>query len=169
MKKMVCAVLVLVLVLSVGTLAFAENNGVTIRKNPTDEVQIPGGTAWFVSGAVGYDALSWTFRSPDGTKYSIQDFLNRFPNADVYGENSTTLMVKNLSTDMNGWCVFCTFYHAGIPTDTTMAFLHVIAVCPPALVYSAPVTCSSGIDCTGNQSLYCDEDGSFTPAHPSAD
>lgn len=137
-KKTVCFILVLVLLLSVGAFALADQNGVCITKDPTDEVQIAGGTAWFVSGAAGYDGLSWTFMSPDGTKYSVRDFLNRFPDTRVYGENSTTLTVKNLSTDMNGWRVFCTFCNAGVPTDTAMAFLYVITVYTPAPVYSAP-------------------------------
>ena len=138
MKKTVSFVLVLVLLLSVGTLALADHNGVCITKDPTDEVQIAGGTAWFVSGATGYDALSWTFMNPDGAKYSVRDFLSRFPDACVYGENSTTLTVKNMSTDMNGWRVICTFFNAGVPTDTATAFLYVITVYTPAPVYSAP-------------------------------
>ena len=138
MKKAVCFALVLVLVFSVGALALADYAGLCITKEPTDEVQITGGTAWFISGATGYDGLFWTFMSPDGAKYSVRDFLNRFPDAGVYGENCTTLTVKNLSTDMNGWRVFCTFCNAGVSADTAAAFLYVISVYTPAPVYSAP-------------------------------
>ena len=141
MKKLVSAVLVLVMVLALGATAFADS-GIYIAKNPTDEVRTAGGTAWFVSGATGYNSLSWTFMSPDGTKYSVQDFRNRFPYVTVEGEYSTNLTVRNVSTDMNGWGVFCTFSDNNGPKDTTMAFLYVSAYSAPTYsqpVYTAPV------------------------------
>ena len=124
MKKLTSLVLVLLLVLALGATAFADS-GIYVTKNPTDEVRSAGGTAWFVSGAASYNSLSWTFMSPDGTKYSVQEFRNRFPYATVDGEYTTNLTVRNLSTDMNGWGVFCTFYNDNGPTDTAMAFLYV--------------------------------------------
>ena len=108
MKKLVSVVLVLVMVLALGATAFADT-GIYVSKNPTDEVRAAGGTACFISGATNYNTLSWTFMSPDGTRYSVQDFRTRFPYAAVEGEYSTTLTVRNLNTDMNRWGVFCTF------------------------------------------------------------
>ncbi len=135
MKKFVSAVLVLVMVLALGATAFADT-GIYVTKNPTDEVRAEGGTAWFVSGAMNYNTLSWTFISLDGTKYSVQDFRTRFPYATVEGEYTTTLTVRNLGTEMNGWGVFCTFSNNNGPTDTAMAFLYVSAY---VATYSAPV------------------------------
>lgn len=97
MKKTVSVILVLVMVLALGAVAFADS-GIMITKNPTDEVRSAGGTAWFISGAASYNSLSWTFQAPDGTKYSVQKFRNRFPYATVEGENTTTLLVRNLGT-----------------------------------------------------------------------
>ena len=51
MKKMISIVLILVLVLSVGTMAFADSNAFTITKNPTDEVRFVGDNAIFKTAA----------------------------------------------------------------------------------------------------------------------
>lgn len=126
------------MILALGATAFAAS-GVPITKNPTDEVRSAGGTAWFVSGAYNYNRLSWTFISPDGTKYTVQEFKVRFPAVRIEGENTTNLTIRNLSTDMNGWGVFCSFYNNDGPTDTAVAFLYVSAYTPaPAPTYSAP-------------------------------
>ena len=172
MKKLISFVLILVVVLSVGTVAFADNNAVVITKDPTDEARPIGGTAWFVSGAVGYDTLTWNFMSTDGVKYSMQDFKKIFPYAVVEGENTTTLTLRNVSTDMNGWGVFCTFFNAGSPKDTEMAFLYVsnAYVQAPArstTATSAPATYSYPIYYTYGQPLYQDAYGYYMPAHPS--
>ena len=133
MKKLVSVVLVLVLVLSVGTLAFADSKTANITKSPTDEVRYVGDTAIFKSAATGYDKLTWNFESPDKKAVTVQEFKTRFPYAVIEGENTTTLTVKNLSTDMNGWAVYCTFFNGETEVSTTLAFLYVS-------VYTAPVT-----------------------------
>ena len=51
MKKLVSVMLILVLVLSVGTMAFADNNAVTVTKSPTDEVRFVGDNAIFTAFA----------------------------------------------------------------------------------------------------------------------
>lgn len=135
MKKIVSVILVLVLALALGATAFADS-GVPITKNPTDEARSAGGTAWFVSGAANYNSLEWKFMDPAGTFYTVQEFRNRFPYASVYGEHTTNLTIRNLSTDMNGFGVICTFYNNNGPTDTKMAFLYVSAYAAPT--YSAP-------------------------------
>lgn len=128
MKKLISFVLILVLVLSVGALAFADRDALCITKNPADKVRTAGDTAFFTSGAAGYNALSWTFVSPDGILCSVQDFRCRFPHASVDGEGTTTLMIKNLSSEMNGWAVFCSFFNSGTEVNTTRANLYVNAV-----------------------------------------
>ena len=140
MKKLISLTLILVLILALGTTAFA-SSGVPITKNPTDEVRSAGGTAWFVSGAYSYNSLTWKFMDPNGTFLSVQDFQSRFPYAGVDGEHNTTLTVHNLSADMNGYGVICTFYNDNGPTDTTMAFLYVSAYVAPTYTtptYTAP-------------------------------
>ena len=151
MKKAVSVVLVLVMVLTLGVTAFADS-GIMITKHPTNEVRTAGGTAWFVSGAASYNSLTWTFQAPDGTQYSVQDFRTRFPYATVEGEYSTTLTIRNLGTDMNGWGVFCSFYNNEGPIDTAMAFLYVSAYVAPT--YTQPAYTAPSYNTTVNTSNY---------------
>ena len=140
MKRLISVVLVLVLVLSVGTMAFADNKTANITKSPTDEVRFVGDTAIFKSAATGYDKLTWNFESPDKKAVTVQEFKTRFPYAVVEGENTTTLTVKNLSTDMNGWAVYCTFFNGETEVSTTLAFLYVTVYTAPATPAPKPTT-----------------------------
>ena len=140
MKKLISVVLVLVLVLSVGAMAFADNNTVNITKNPTDEVRFVGENAIFKSAATGYDKLTWNFQSPDKKAVTVEEFKTRFPYAVVEGENTTTLTVKNLSLDMNGWAVYCGFSNGDTEVDTTLAFLYVNVYTAPATPAPKPTT-----------------------------
>lgn len=127
MKKLLSAILILVLVLSVASTAFADHDALCITKNPTDKVRTAGETAIFFAGASGYSALSWVFVSPDGIPCSAQDFRYRFPYASVDGEHTATIMIKNLGPDMNSWGVFCSFFSNGVEADTAVAYLLVHA------------------------------------------
>ena len=140
MKKLISVVLVLVLVLSVGTMAFADSKAINITKNPTDEVRLAGGIAYFTSAATGYDKLTWNFESPDKKAVTVKEFQTRFPYAVVEGENTTTLTVKNVSADMNGWAVYCTFFNGETQVSTTLAFLYVTVYTAPATPAPKPTT-----------------------------
>ena len=188
MKKLVSVVLVLVLVLSVGTMAFADSKTANITKSPTDEVRYVGDTAIFKSAATGYDKLTWNFESPDKKAVTVQEFKARFPYAVVEGENTTTLTVKNLSTDMNGWAVYCTFFNGETEVSTTLAFLYVSVYTAPATPAPKPTTTTTTTtyytyyvpvydeyeyvfvddDDDDDVYVYVDEFGTFTPAHPDA-
>ena len=191
MKRLISVVLVLVLVLSVGTLAFADNKTANITKSPTDEVRYVGDTAIFKSAATGYDKLTWNFQSPDKKAVTVEEFKTRFPYAVVEGENTTTLTVKNLSLDMNGWAVYCVFSTGDTEVDTTLAFLYVNVYTAPATPAPKPTTTTTTttyytyyvpvyddydevyvyVDDSDDDDvmyLYEDEYGYFTPAHPDA-
>ena len=140
MKRLISVVLVLVLVLSVGTLAFADNKAINVTKSPTDEVRLAGGIAYFTSAATGYDKLTWNFESPDKKAVTVKEFQTRFPYAVVEGENTTTLTVKNVSADMNGWAVYCTFFNGETQVSTTLAFLYVTVSTVPATPAPKPTT-----------------------------
>jgi len=97
-----------------------------ITKNPTNENNRKiGGDATFVACANAYESLYWTFVSPYGGEFSVQNFLYSFPGASVYGEYSTTLSVSNVMADMNGWGAYCTFYYRGQTARTTTAYMYV--------------------------------------------
>ena len=185
MKKLVSVVLVLVLVLSVGTMAFADSNAVTITKSPIDEVRFVGDNAIFTTAATGYSKFSWNFVSPDEKIVTVQDFRNMFPYASVEGDDTTTLTVKNVSTAMNGWAVYCAFFNGNTEVDTTLAFLYVNVYNPTTdsapksytatyytytLLYSDDYGYYYYIPDYDDDDvvLYVDEHGTFTPAHPDA-
>ena len=97
----------------------------TVTKNPTNENRTEGDTAYFVSAASAYESLTWTFVSPDGGEYSAQTMQSRWGTID--GLSSTTLSISGVSTDMNGWGTYCTFYYKGQTARTTTAYLYVAA------------------------------------------
>lgn len=183
MKKIVSVVLILVLVLSVGTMAFADSNAVNITKNPTDEVRFVGDNAIFTVAATGYSKFAWNFQSPDGKTYTVQDFRNMFPYAHVEGEDTATLTVKNVSTAMNGWAVYCAFFSGNTEFDTTLAYLYVTVYNPATdtapktytttyytytLLYSDDYGYYYYIPEDEDVVLYVNEYGTYTPAHPDA-
>ena len=96
-----------------------------ITKNPTNENRKAGDKAPFVACANAFDSLSWTFISPNGGEYTPANFAKNFPKATVTGQYSTTISVENVSEDMNGWGVYCTFYYKGQTGRTSAAYLYV--------------------------------------------
>ena len=140
MKKLISVVLILVLVLSVGTMAFADGKAINITKNPTDEVRLAGGIAYFTSDANGYSKLAWNFESPDKKAVTVEEFRTRFPYAVVEGENTTTLTVKNVGADMNGWAVYCTFSNGETEVNTTLASFYVTVSTVPATPAPRPTS-----------------------------
>ena len=140
MKKLTTIILVLVMVLALTAGAFADS-GIVVTKNPTDENRTVGGTAWFVSGASGYDTLSWMFTDPVGKEYTVQEFRSFFPFATVEGEYTTNLTIRNLDTSMTGWSVYCSFANANGSAETIHASLRVSAYVAPTVtepVYNGP-------------------------------
>ena len=101
------------------------SNYVTVTKSPTNEYHQEGETAWFISYADNYLSLVWTFVSPYGGEYSYQSFMQLFPACYVSGVNSTTLSIGNVSTDMSGWSVYCTFYGNGQSARSNTAYLYI--------------------------------------------
>ena len=115
----------------------------TVTKNPTNENRTEGGSALFVSCANAFESLTWTMVSPDGGEYSVASFRSLF-GASVSGESSTTLTVSNVTTGMNGWGAYCTFYYKGQTARTTTAYMYITAAkknnSAPSGAYSASVT-----------------------------
>ncbi len=97
----------------------------SVTKNPTNENKKVGGTALFVACANAFESLNWTLVSPYGGEFSVQNFRNSFLTANVTGEYSTTLSIANVSSDMNGWGAYCTFYYRGQTARTTTAYIYV--------------------------------------------
>ena len=45
----------------------------------------------------------------------------------IGGQNSTTLSISNVNTNMNGWGAYCTFYYKGQTASTTTAYMYISA------------------------------------------
>ena len=115
----------------------AQNGGfLTITKNPTNESRTVGGTAYFVANASTWTSLSWTLVSPQGGEYNADGFVKLYPYAKVSGADSTTLTIANVSTDMNGWGAYCTFYSGGQTARTGTAYLYVSGSTTSSNTYS---------------------------------
>ncbi len=115
-----------------------------VTKHPTDETRAVGETAWFVSGAQYYSSLDWSFVDPSGRTYTSAEFRNMFPYVTVEGEYTTTLTVRNLNMELNGWAVFCGFHSNGDNASTNWAFFHVNAYAAPS--YTAPTYTAPAYD-----------------------
>ena len=101
------------------------SNFVVVTKNPTNENHRAGETALFIANAGNCTGAMWSFVSPAGAVCDAKQFRSTFPKAVVSGENGTTLSIANVSTDMSGWGVYCTFKGNGQTVCSTMAYLYV--------------------------------------------
>ena len=79
-----------------------------IRKSPTDESVLEGGSAYFVAR---YDNALWAvwhFVSPDGlTDLTYEEAAKQFPNMQILNGMYSTLELKNMPLELNGWKVYC--------------------------------------------------------------
>ena len=126
MKKAITILMVLAIVLSLSVSAFADNGGIKITKDPTDEYHFIGETAAFVANARQYSNLTWTVVDPDGYSYSVDEFRSFFPYSTVTGDTTGTLVINNVHADMDGYRFFCTFSNANGAEDSAEAVLHII-------------------------------------------
>ena len=126
MKKAITVLMILAIVLSLSASAFADNGGIKVTKDPTDEYHFIGETAAFVANARQYSNLTWTVVDPDGYSYSVDEFRSFFPYSTVTGDTTGTLVINNVHADMDGYRFFCTFSNANGAENTTEAVLHII-------------------------------------------
>lgn len=96
-----------------------------ITKNPTNENRQEGDTAWFVANANSYSSLAWTIVGTNGVEYPISALRDYFPNCPVGGADGTSLSIGNVSSAMNGFGFYCTFYYNGQSARTNTAYLYV--------------------------------------------
>ena len=124
MKKLVSAVLVFLMVLTVSTVSFADY-GIVVTANPKSEAHFAGETACLSAGANFYSTVDWSFVTPSGMELSAQEFRSLFPDVTVEGENTTFLTLRNLSPELNEWAVVCNFHSSIDNAHTSWAFLYV--------------------------------------------
>ncbi len=126
MKKAITVMMILAIVLSLSASAFADNGGIKVTKDPTDEYHFIGETAAFVANARKYSSLTWTVVDPDGYRCTVDEFRSYFPYSNVHGENTGTLIINNVNADMEGYRFFCTFSNSNGAESSAEAVLHII-------------------------------------------
>ena len=126
MKKALTILVVIAIVLSLSASAFADNGGIKVTKNPSDEYHFIGETAAFVANARKSSSLTWTVVNPDGYRCTIDEFRSYFPHSYISGDTTGTLIINNVHADMDGYRFFCTFSNANGAENTTEAVLHII-------------------------------------------
>ncbi len=99
-----------------------------IRKSPTDESVLEGGGAYFVAR---YDNALWAvwhFVSPDGqTDLTYEEAAKQFPNMQILNGMYSTLELKNMPLELNGWKVYCQYRNRVGSTNTEKATITVTA------------------------------------------
>ena len=126
MKKAITILMVLAIVLSLSASAFADNGGIKVTKDPTDEFKFIGETAAFVANARKASNLTWTVIDPDGYRCSVDEFRSYFPHSYISGDTTGTLIINNVNADMEGYRFFCTFSNANGAENSAEAVLHII-------------------------------------------
>ena len=126
MKKAITILMILAIVLSRSASAFADNGGIKVTKDPTDEYHFIGETAAFVANARKYSNLTWTVIDPDGYRCSVDEFRSYFPYSNITGDTTGTLIINNVNADMEGYRFFCTFSNSNGAEDSAEAVLHII-------------------------------------------
>lgn len=131
MKKIISALLAAVLVLALGTAAYAyADYGIVVTQNPLSGTWAEGENATFSAGAQYYSTMEWTFVDPCGCEHAVQEFLEMVPGVTVEGEYTTMLTIRNVNSDLDGWAVFCGFHSNIDNAKSSWAFIKVSDAVP---------------------------------------
>ena len=84
-----------------------------IVKSPTADPPVnPGGRVSYVSTANYSDSYTWYFVSPDGSEtLDMGQAKDRFKGV-VFTDTGVSLIIDNVTAEMNNWKVFCRFYES---------------------------------------------------------
>ena len=131
MKKLVSSILALILVVSAGAVAFAyAEYGIVVTRNPLGGTWAAGETAVFEAEARYYSTMDWVFADPCGIEHSAQEFCELVPGVTVTGECTSMLTIGNVSADLDGWAVYCSFHSSIDNAKTSWAFIRVVDQVP---------------------------------------
>ena len=93
-----------------------------VTKSPTGETVQAGGSAWFVSKYEDAIWAVWHFVSPDGTRdLTYSDAASQFPSLQIIGGDQSTMQLKSIPAELNGWKVYCAFRNNMGTTNTAQA------------------------------------------------
>ena len=93
-----------------------------VTKSPTDETVKAGGTAYFVARHQEAIWAVWHFVSPDGKE--DLDYLKaaeKFKDMQIISGDQSTMQLKNIPAELDGWKVYCAFSNNIGVTNTDAA------------------------------------------------
>lgn len=97
-----------------------------IKKHPTDETVKAGGNCMFIAKYENAIWAVWHFLSPDGkTDIAYDAINNQFPTLEVINGMYSTMTLRNIPYELNGWKVFCRYSNNDGYTDTNAALITV--------------------------------------------
>ena len=104
------------------------NNLPIITKSPTDETVTEGGSAMFVARYENAIWAVWHFVSPDRqTDMTYEAAQSRWPYMEIVNGMYSTMTLRNIPLDLNGWTVYCRYTNNFGSTDTKSALITVKA------------------------------------------
>lgn len=125
MKRLLCILMALILVISLLSSVFAESLVPNITKNPSSEAIAIGGKTWFIAHADNATSMNWELVDPDGYIYTLSDAMALNPGLSLEALEGDTIAVSIVPVSMNGWSVQATFYGAGGAVSTSPAYIYV--------------------------------------------
>ena len=112
-----------------------------VTKSPTNETVQPGGSAYFVAKHEGAVWAVWHFVSPDGNRdLSYEDAAKEFTSLQIIGGDVSTLQLKNIPSEMNGWKVYCAYRNNNGSVNTSSAVISVSGAAAAATGTTAGTT-----------------------------
>lgn len=125
MKKVLSIILVLVLMMSLSVVAFADGEGFAVTKHPTSETVSAGSKVLFVSypNAAVYDQY-WYFEDGAGQVIPAENLPNYYAGVRVEFDG-TKLRLLNVAEEMNGISVYAVFVREGVEIRSNYANLYV--------------------------------------------
>ena len=97
-----------------------------VTKSPTDETVKVGESAYFVAKYNNANLARWHFVSPDGaTDVQYDEAGKLFPGVQIVHGEYSTMQLKNITKDLDGWKVYCRYSNKVGYTDTEMATITV--------------------------------------------
>ena len=99
-----------------------------ITKSPTDETVDEGGSCYFVAKYENALIAVWHFVSPDGqTDLTYEAAQKKFETMEIINGMYSTMQLKNIPYEANGWRVYCRYSNNNGYSDTKTALITVKA------------------------------------------
>lgn len=101
-----------------------------VTKSPTGETVNVGGSCSFVARYEDAIWAEWHFVSPDGWDIVYTEAAFQFPTLEIVDGFASTMRLRNIPAELNGWRVYCRFSNNVGATNTLSALITVRGQAP---------------------------------------